>query len=537
MTSRARHLLWVSCAAACLISHAAQAEPVPDHYIVLLEGPAPQALPAAQRSAAEASIERVAARHGAAIERRYSAALRGFTARMTVTQARALARDPDVALVEQDQIVRVSAVHNNATWGLDRIDQRALPLDTRFIELGDGAGATIYVIDTGLRLTHSELTGRVLPGAYAIEDGNLTRDCNGHGTHVAGTIAGSTYGVAKKASVVPVRVLDCAGNGSIAGIVAGIDWIIANKRPQAVANLSLAAGASDALDTAVRNMISAGITTVVAAGNANTDACTVSPARVLDALTVAATTSTDARSPFSNYGTCVDLHAPGSDIVSAGLAADTAVATLSGTSMAAPHVAGVAAAFVALNPGATPAQVMTAITTHATPQQITDTKGSPNLLLNTSFLDQTAPVIAITSPQNGATVPPSFALDATVQEPNLVKLELAVDGVPYGSLAMGPFQFQVQGLAVGAHQLVLTATDLTDRTAQQSIMVTVAPSGDGSGSGSNGDHMDGGDGTNTPTGDVSGGCSATGSLPALPLVAFVLALLGLRGRSPNRCGF
>jgi len=227
---------------------------------------------------------------------------------------------------------------------------------------------TVYVIDSGVRATHVEFAGRVAPGYTAINDGNGTSDCNGHGTHVAGTVAGTTYGAAKAVTVVPVRVLDCTGSGTMSGVIAGVDWVTSQHTAgaPAVANMSLGGGANSSLDTAMRNSITDGVTYTVAAGNENVDACTSSPARVAEALTIAASTSTDARASYSNWGSCIDLFAPGSSISSAYHSTDTATATMSGTSMAAPHAAGIAALYLSGSPSASPGTVSTAIINGAT---------------------------------------------------------------------------------------------------------------------------------------------------------------------------
>jgi len=319
---------------------------------------------------------------GAEIFQIYSHALSGFAARVGPDLADQLRGDSRVQQVERDGVVRASGTQTNPTWGLDRIDQRSRPLDSSYTYDNTGAGVTVYVIDSGVRATHVEFAGRVAPGYTAINDGNGTSDCNGHGTHVAGTVAAATYGASKAVTVVPVRVLDCTGSGTMSGVIAGLDWVTSHHTAgaPASANLSLGGGANSSLDTALRNSISDGVTYTVSAGNDNVDACTASPARVAEALTVAASTSTDARASYSNWGSCVDLFAPGSSISSTYSTSDTATATMSGTSMAAPHVAGIAALYLSGAPAASPNTVNTAITNGATTNVITDTAGTTNRL-------------------------------------------------------------------------------------------------------------------------------------------------------------
>jgi subtilisin family serine protease len=314
----------------------------------------------------------------------YRRALKGFSVRMSEQQAQRLAEDPNVQYVEEDGVVEAVATQTGATWGIDRIDQRDLPLNGTYNYNATGTGVTAYIIDTGIRATHTQFGGRVISGFTAINDGNGTNDCNGHGTHVSGTVGGSTYGVAKNVTLVAVRVLDCSGSGTNSGVISGVDFVTSNHvaGQPAVANMSLGGGASSALDTAVSNSIADGVTYAIAAGNSNVDACTQSPARVPTALTVGSTTQTDARSSFSNFGTCVDIFAPGSSITSSWNTSDTATNTISGTSMATPHVTGVAALFLETNPGASPATVSSAIVNGATLNHITSVgTGSPNRLL------------------------------------------------------------------------------------------------------------------------------------------------------------
>ncbi|MFE9168205.1 S8 family peptidase [Streptomyces kebangsaanensis] len=321
-------------------------------------------------------------KYGGSVKKTFGSALNGYTANLSATEARRLAADPAVAMVEQDQKVHLDATQTNAPWGLDRIDQAARPLSGTYTYPDSaGTGVTAYVIDTGVRITHSQISGRASYGYDAVSGGTPS-DGNGHGTHVATTIAGSTYGVAKKARIVAVRVLDANGSGTTAGVIAGVDWVTRNHSGPSVANMSLGGGASASLDAAVRNSIASGVTYAVAAGNENTNASSSSPARVTEAITVGATTSTDARASYSNYGSVLDLFAPGSSITAGWHTSDTATNTISGTSMATPHVAGAAAIYLSSRPTATPAQVSSALVNGATSGVVTSPgTGSPNKLL------------------------------------------------------------------------------------------------------------------------------------------------------------
>ncbi|MFD9909401.1 S8 family peptidase [Streptomyces sp. NPDC059063] len=334
--------------------------------------------------AASGEGQDIAEKYGVKISRTYRSALNGFAVKASADEARRLAADPSVTAVSKDITVHADGLQPNPpSWGLDRIDQKRLPLNRSYsYPEPAGAGVTVYVIDTGVRTTHRDFGGRASSGFDFVDNDPIADDGNGHGTHVAGTIAGARYGVAKKANVVAVRVLNNQGSGTLSGVIAGIDFVTRNARKPAVANMSLGGGANAQLDQAVRNSIASGVTYSVAAGNENKPASGTSPARVAEALTVAASNRGDARAPFSNYGLSVDLFAPGVDIVSAGIANDNASRTLSGTSMAAPHVAGAAALYLDQRRTAPPAEVMRMLVNRTAKNRLVNIgPGSPNRLL------------------------------------------------------------------------------------------------------------------------------------------------------------
>ena len=353
----------------------AQSKPVPGRYIVVFRDSV--ANPAAEAVNLVRGL-------GGQLHHTYTSALKGFAASLPDAALQGIRNNPNVDYIEQDQTVSLNATQTQigATWGLDRIDQLILPLNGQYQYNYTSAGVNAFIIDTGIRATHTDFIGRVLPGFTAINDGKVTDDCNGHGTHVAGTVGGTTWGVAKGVSLIPVRVLDCNGSGTWSGVIAGVDWVASSTLRPAVANMSLGGGASQAVDDAVAGAVSKGATMVVAAGNSNANACNYSPARAPSAITVGASTNADARASYSNYGNCLDLFAPGSGITSAWITSDSATNTISGTSMASPHVAGVAALALAANMTASPWAVASFLSTNATPDKISSTgTGSPNRLV------------------------------------------------------------------------------------------------------------------------------------------------------------
>lgn len=366
------------------------AKAIKDQYIVVFNTPAVINLndPNGVSAYASSMGARLANEHGIEVRQNFGNSLNGVLVKANAAQIQSLLKDPNIKYVEQDQRVSIEPMveaagdQGGATWGLDRIDQRDLPLNSNYHYDYDGSGVTAFVIDTGVRNTHNEFGGRASSGYDFIDNDNDSSDCNGHGTHVAGTIGGSTYGVAKNVNIVGVRVLNCSGSGTNSGVISGINWVKNNAQGPSVANMSLGGGASQALDDAVNAAVAAGISFVVAAGNDNSNACNYSPARAANAVTVGSTTSTDSRSSFSNYGTCLDIYAPGSSITSAWYNSNSATNTISGTSMASPHVAGVAALYLAENPALSPTQLTNLLESRASSGKVGDAKtGSPNKLL------------------------------------------------------------------------------------------------------------------------------------------------------------
>ena len=350
---------------------------IKNQYIVILNKDAGSPIDFAQN---------IVKQQGGKVLQSYDTVFKGFAIYLpdaaAATFVEVMKKNPQVLSVESDTVMKIDATtQSNPDWGLDRIDQKALPLNSAYSYLQTGSGTTAYIVDTGILSTHQQFSGRVLAGYTAISDGNGTTDCNGHGTHVAGTVGGSTYGVAKNVSLVPIRILGCDGSGASSNVIAGLDWILKNGKKPAVVNMSLGGDANTSLDSAVENLFNNGYVMVVAAGNSNADACSSSPARVSKAITVAATDSTDTRASYSNYGSCVDIFAPGSQINSSWIESNTATKVLNGTSMATPHVVGVVAEMLQSTPTATPQTISTNLLNQASSNVVKNPSGSPNRLL------------------------------------------------------------------------------------------------------------------------------------------------------------
>ncbi|MEV0270001.1 S8 family serine peptidase [Hamadaea sp. NPDC050747] len=454
-----------------VIRAAGSPDAVPGRYIVALKD---SALTAISPSAIAATARDLSARFGGQTRHVYSAGLHGFSVVLPEAQARRLAADPAVAYVEQVQRIGVLDTQNNPpNWGDDRIDQRSLPLNQTFTyPANPGQGVTVYILDTGLNAGHVDFTGRVKQGVDMVDNDSTPQDCHGHGTHVAGTAVGTTYGIAKKASLVSVRVLNCQGSGTNDDLIAGIDWVRTNAQKPAVANYSIGCQSrcsSAAMDSAVNNLISSGVQFVEAAGNSGDDACYYSPQGVSAAITVGNSTNADARNSTSNYGSCLDLFAPGTSIVSASYSSNTGSATMTGTSMASPHVTGSAALYLGANPSATPAQVRNALVNNGTTGKITSPgSGSPNVLLYTGFIgggDPGSP--SVTNPGNQST--------AVGQA---VDLQLSASGgtSPYTWSASG----LPAGLSIGSSTGRITGTPTTAGTSNVTVTVTDSASKTGS---------------------------------------------------------
>jgi subtilisin family serine protease len=379
--------------------HQGHGKPIPRRYIVTLE---PKANP-----------RQVAADNGIEPDFVYTQVLTGFAGTMSDLAHSKLRSDNRVVRVEQDTEREMTQTANS--WGIDRIDQRSLPLNSSYAPSGTGAGANAYILDTGINFSHVMFGGRAIHGIDVINDGRNGSDCNGHGTHVAGTVGGGYgYGVAPGVTLISARVLNCQGSGSTSGIIYAMDWIASQGRRPAVANMSLGGSASASLDDAVRNLTAFGVTTVVAAGNDNADACTQSPARAADAVTVGATDQSDRRATFSNYGSCVDIFAPGVSIVSAYYNSNNGLASMSGTSMATPHVVGAAAIELGKNPSMSPAAVRNALVANATLGAVLNAMSNASSIIYVGTGSVAPPPPPPPPPTPTPTPTPTITLTATV---------------------------------------------------------------------------------------------------------------------------
>ncbi|MEV0713427.1 S8 family serine peptidase [Asanoa sp. NPDC050611] len=501
---------------------------VADSYIVVFKDSA------VARSAVDGSATTLAGRHGGKVVRTYRTALRGFELRATAAQAARIAAHPNVAYVEQNHTVHALGTQTNPpSWGLDRIDQRNLPLNQSYTYPNTAPNVHAYIVDTGIRTTHQDFGGRATSGFDAV-DGGAADDCNGHGTHVAGTVGGNAYGVAKGVQLVAVRVLNCQGSGTNAQVIGGIDWVTANAIKPAVANMSLGGGANTAIDNAVNNAINSGVTFAIAAGNGNIlgqrqNACNYSPARVPNAITVGATQNNDAAASFSNFGTCVDILGPGVNITSAWYSSNTATNTISGTSMATPHVAGVAALVLSANPGWSNQQVRDYLVNNATPNVVTNPgTGTPNRLL---FVvnDGTPPAndFAVSvSPASGSVTAGSAAtasVSTSTTSGSAQSVSLTASGLPSGATA----SFSPATVTSGGSSTMTISTSASTPSGTYAVSVN--------GTGASGTRS--ATYSLTVTGGTGGGCAGTnGTDVAIPdnntNIASTIAIAGC-GRAPS----
>ncbi|MGM1059145.1 S8 family peptidase [Saccharothrix sp. Mg75] len=505
----------VAAAAEGPVLGAERADAVAGSYIVALNDSA------SPRSASASTASSLVAEYGGQVRVAWQHALNGFHASLSEGQARRLAADPRVAFVQADLPVKLNAQPNPPSWGLDRIDQRDLPLDNNYAD-GSAPNVRAYIIDTGIRTTHSDFGGRATWGTNTVDTNNT--DCNGHGTHVAGTVGGTLHGVAKGVQLIAVKVLNCAGSGTTAGVVNGVNWVTQNAVKPAVANMSLGGGVDTALDTAVRNSIASGVTYAVASGNSNADACNFSPARVAEALSVNASANTDARASFSNYGTCTDIFAPGQNITSTWSTNDTATNTISGTSMAAPHVAGAAALYLGANPTATPPTVNAAIVAAATSNKITSPgTGSPNKLLYTGTSAPGAP--AVTNPGNqSTTVGTAVSLQLTATN-GTAPYSFSATGLPAGLSISASGLISGTPTATGTSSVTVTVTDSAGRTGTASFTWTVTAVGAGCDPVTNGTDVAIGD-NSTVNSPIALTCSGTASATTTVQVNIVHTYIG-----------